>query len=84
MKKKLQGKIALITGASGGFGKSLALSLAKEGCDLILLYKRNIGQMRILEKKLKSLEIKFDIIKADVSKMSQITKIIKFIKKKKN
>lgn len=83
MKKKLQGKIALITGASGGFGKSLALSLAKEGCDLILIYKRNIDQMRVLEKKLKLLDIKFDIIKADVSKMSQITRILKYIRKKK-
>lgn len=34
-------KIALITGASRGIGKVMALSLAKKGMDLIITYQTN-------------------------------------------
>src|SRR5258708_2845025 len=33
---ELEGKIALVTGASRGIGKAIALELAKAGCDLML------------------------------------------------
>ena len=32
--KLLEGKIALITGASRGIGKSIAICYAKNGCDI--------------------------------------------------
>lgn len=41
MYKELNKKIALITGASRGFGASIAKRLAKEGCFVILNYRRS-------------------------------------------
>lgn len=39
----LKGKVALVTGASRGIGRGIALRLAEEGCKVIVNYNRSAG-----------------------------------------
>ena len=47
LKMKLQGKTALVTGASRGIGKAIAFELAKNGVKRLLILARN--QQRLAE-----------------------------------
>jgi len=38
---KLEGKVALVTGSSGGIGQSIAIRLAKEGAKVVVNYRSN-------------------------------------------
>ncbi len=40
---KLQGKVALITGADSGIGRAVAIAFAMEGADVAILYNENEG-----------------------------------------
>ena len=41
--KKLQGRVAVVTGAASGIGRATALALAKEGCELALADVNDAG-----------------------------------------
>lgn len=39
---KLEGKVALVTGSSGGIGQAIAVHLAGEGADIIIDYRSHL------------------------------------------
>ena len=43
---KFEGKVALITGSSGGIGRATALEFAKRGTDIIIQYNANLDAAR--------------------------------------
>jgi NAD(P)-dependent dehydrogenase (short-subunit alcohol dehydrogenase family) len=74
----LKGKVALVTGAGSqiGFGKAIALTLAKEGCDVIVNALHIEGAQKTADE-VKALGRKSIAIKADVSKKPEVDEMVK-------
>lgn len=72
---KLKDKVAIITGASSGFGKASALLFAKEGAKLILVARKE-SSLKETENEIKKLGAEVISIPADVSSEENIKKII--------
>jgi len=67
----LKNKNALITGAGKGIGKAIALALAKEGVNVILL-ARNQDEIDNVAAKARSLRVKALAISADVADINSV------------
>jgi Dehydrogenases with different specificities (related to short-chain alcohol dehydrogenases) len=65
--KSLSGKVAVVTGASRGIGRSIALELAKAGASIVINYKSNEEEAKNTLELIKSLDSFGIVVKADVS-----------------
>lgn len=72
----LNGKIALVTGGSRGIGKAVALKLASFGADIIFSYTSSEEQSKEVQATIESMGRRTLAIKADVSKMNEVEKMI--------
>ena len=79
---EFKGKVALITGASRGIGRAIAIELAKNGANISINYNSNFKSAKETQKLVNKTGVKSEIIKADVSKEKSIKLLIKQTKKK--
>ncbi len=73
----LQGKCAVITGASRGIGREIALKYAKEGANIVLNYRNSETEALQLKEELDKLGSDTLIIKANVSNFEEAERLIK-------
>lgn len=73
----LQGKCAVITGASRGIGREIALKYAKEGANIVLNYRNSETEALQLKEELDKLGSNTLIIKSNVGKFEEAEKLIK-------
>ncbi len=74
--KKLENKIAIITGAGSGIGKEITLLFAKEGAKIVAT-DLNEKRLAELEKETSSYEGNIKLVKGDITKTNLIDEIIK-------
>jgi NAD(P)-dependent dehydrogenase (short-subunit alcohol dehydrogenase family) len=74
----LQGKVALVTGAGSqkGFGKAIALTLAREGCDVIVSDIDLKGAQQTADE-IKASGRKTVAVKADISSITEVNAMVK-------
>ena len=75
MQLNLENKVAIVTGASKGIGKAVAVELAKEGCKLVICARGK----ELLDKTAEELaEISPDVlpVQADLTKPENIKKLV--------
>lgn len=69
---KLDGKVALVTGASRGIGRAIALAFAREGANLIVNYSKNDSKAREVVESANALGVRALMVRADVSNPMQV------------
>ena len=68
--KILKNKNAIITGASRGIGRGIALEFAKQGCNVAFTYSKSVEQANNLIKEIESFNVKAKGYQSDASSFS--------------
>lgn len=74
-----KGKVALVTGASRGIGKAIALKLAELGADVVVNYVSNEASAEDVKNQIVEMGQKALIYKADVSKRDELVSMVDFV-----
>ena len=81
MSKLLNNKIALITGASRGIGRGIALAFAESGCNVAFTYRSSSKEAKELEKELTKFSVRSKSYKSDASSLIDSNKLIEDVVK---
>ena len=73
----LKGKSALVTGASRGIGRAIALELAKQGANVAVNYAGSADKAEAVVKELKALGVDAFAVQADVANEESVKDMIK-------
>jgi len=81
VEKQLEGKTAIVTGASRGIGKAIALVLAVHGAKVAVNYFENREKAEAVVKEIEAKGAKAIAVKADVGNTEQCAKMVEQVKK---
>ncbi|MED3973083.1 3-ketoacyl-ACP reductase [Priestia megaterium] len=78
MAQSLKGKVALITGAGKGIGRSTAIELAKEGVNIGLI-ARTESDLKAVASELEAFDVQVAYATADVSSMEEVNATVEHL-----
>ena len=78
----LSGKVAIVTGASGGIGKAVAVTLASAGASVAIHYGHNKAAADETVNEIESLKGKAVAVSADMTKPEDVEKLFEFVDSK--
>ena len=78
----LKGKCAVITGASRGIGKAIALKLASLGANIVINYRSNEKEALEVENEIKNMGAEAITVKGDISKLQEVENLVSVAKEK--
>jgi len=81
MSKLLIDKTAVITGASRGIGRGIAVALAENGCNIAFTYKSSSKEAKELEKELTGLNVKSKAYRSDASSLEDSNQLVESVVK---
>ncbi|TDT61610.1 3-oxoacyl-[acyl-carrier-protein] reductase [Fonticella tunisiensis] len=76
---KFEGKVALVTGASSGIGRAVALNLAEEGASVIVNYSGNESGALDVVREIKDNGGSAEAFRCDVSDSNQVDSMVKYV-----
>jgi 3-oxoacyl-[acyl-carrier protein] reductase len=68
----LEGKSVLVTGASSGIGRAIALRCARAGADLAITYRKNQDGMEATAREIRALGRRAEVVRTDISRSDEI------------
>jgi 3-oxoacyl-[acyl-carrier protein] reductase len=74
---RLKGKTALISGAGRNNGKTIALTFAREGADLVLVARQQGDELKEVAKQCESMGVKALPLLADMGKHEEVNRVVK-------
>jgi 3-oxoacyl-[acyl-carrier protein] reductase len=76
----LQQKIVLVTGASSGIGRAIALRCARAGADVAITYRENQNGADSTAQEIRSLGRRVEVIRADISRTEEVETLVTRLK----
>ena len=74
--RSLKGKCAIVTGASRGIGRAIALKLASLGASVVINYRSNEAEAIEVQKEIEQLGSQSLIVQGDISKAEDVENLI--------